>query len=170
MSYPLATALGLGVVLQLALAFAPDLGVGPAASGLPGIHTGLGQAGRIFADNLLTLAVLAAGGLLTVRALRRRSTATARARLLSYTALLAVAAWAYFVSGVDWLAADLGASRADVTFRLVHGYLEWPALLLPWATLAFAITPRRTLDGRLLAAGGACSVALLLADAVVESS
>lgn len=167
--HALLLAFGAGLAVQLALAIGPDPGLGPSTSGLAGLRSTPSAALGIFATNLLTVALLAAGGVAIGLTVLSRSSAHPRPRLVAYVLLLAAAGWLYFVSGVGWLASDLDLSRPALALRLVHGYLEWPALLLPWAAVAFAITPRRRLDLRLVAAACACSVALLLAASLVEA-
>ena len=162
-------ALAAGLLIQAGLAFAPDPGLGPPSSGLPALRSTPSEALSIVAANLLTLLLLTAGGLLTGMTALSRSEGHPRRRLLVYFGVLAAAAWVYFVAGVDRLAVDLDLSRPELALRLVHGYLEWPALLLPWAAVAFAVTPRRTLDLRFLAAACACSVALLVGAAIIET-
>ena len=58
-------ALAAGLVLQLALAFAPDPGVGPSTSGLSDLHPTVSEALDIFARNLVTVTLIAIGGLVT---------------------------------------------------------------------------------------------------------
>jgi hypothetical protein len=167
--HPLALALTVGLGVQLALAVLPDPGLGPASSGLEAVRETPAAALHIFASNLLTVALLTAGGLALGLTVVGRASRHPRPRLIAYVLLLAVAGWLYFVTGVHWLATDLDLTRPQLTARLVHGYLEWPALLLPWAAIAFAATPRRRLDLRLVGAACACSVAMLLAAAMIEA-
>lgn len=160
-------ALALGLVLQTALAFAPDPGLGPGPTGLADLEPGLGSVVSVFLHNMIAVAVIAIGGLLTGWLVLSRDAPRPRRRMLAYLCLLAIAAWTHFVSGVGWLAADLDVSRPALTLRLVHGYLEWPALLLPWAAVAFALGGRR-LDLRLIGAALVCSAGLLLGAALLE--
>lgn len=173
LAHPLALALGTGLLLQMALAFAPDPGVGPASAGLSDLPENLAGILHVFTSNLETLAILTGGALAMAGAVLSGRGAHPRRRLIAYFALLAAAAFIWFVTGVDWLAGSLRLPRADMALRLVHGYLEWPALLLPWAGVAFAVKPgtarRGRLDFGLVAASLACSVALLLAAATVEA-
>jgi hypothetical protein len=162
-------ALALGVVLQTALAFAPDPGLGPGPNGLADIHPGLGSVSSLFLHNMVAVAVIGIGGVLTGWVVLSGNSPRPRRRMLAYLCLIAIGAWTYFVSGVGWLAADLDVSRPALALRLVHGYLEWPALLLPWAAVAFAVGPRRSFDGKLVLAACACSVLLLAGAATLEA-
>jgi hypothetical protein len=158
-----------GVALQGALALLPDPGLGSASSGLPALRATAGSVAGILASNLVTMALITAGALATASTALGRGAARPRRNMIAYLVLLAVAGWLYFSTGVDWLAGTLSLSRAATTARLVHGFLEWPGLLLPWAAVAFAVTPRRTIDLRLVAAGCACSIGLLAGAALLES-
>lgn len=160
----------MGFAMQLALAYAPDPGLGPAKSGLPQLDPSLSATIDIVLRNLLTLALIAAGGIAAGLTVLSQTTAHPRRRMLTYAMVLAVVYWAYFVSGVDWLAGDLALSRPTLAAKLVHGYLEWPALLLPWAAVAFAVTAHRKLDLRLVGVACACSVGLLVGSAVLEAT
>ena len=100
LSYPLLVALGLGLLLQAALAFAPDPGLGPQASGLAELQPGPISVASLFVHNVVVVVLVALGAMLTGWLVLGGDPRWPRRRMLAYLGLLAVAEWAYFVSGV----------------------------------------------------------------------
>jgi hypothetical protein len=170
LSQPLLLAFAVGVALMLALVLLPDPGIGPSSTGLGDVARSLGGAAGIFARNLVALAILAAGGLAIGATALSRAEPHPAARTLAYLLVLAGVLWLYFSTGVDTLAGQEGVPRAALLVRLVHGYLELPALLLPWAAVVVAFHhDRRRLDWPFVVAATACGAALLIPAALVEA-
>jgi hypothetical protein len=167
---PLLLAFALGVALMLALALLPDPGIGPATSGLDDVARTTGSAFDILERNLIALGILSAGGLAIGATALSRSEPHPATRTLAYLLVLAAVLWLYFVTGVGTLATAEDVPRAALLGRLVHGYLELPALLLPWAAVVVAFHhDRRRLDWRFVLAATACGAALLIPAALVET-
>lgn len=165
----LGLAFAVGPALMAMLAVLPDPGIGPASSGVGGLRPRLADAAGVLGANLLAVTLLAAGGVAIGLTALNRAEPRPSTRMLAYLLLLAAAAWAYFVSGVDSLAVDHGVARIALLGELVHGYIELPALLLPWSAVVFAFTADRRLDWRLVAVATACAAALLVPAALVEA-
>jgi hypothetical protein len=169
LSHAVALAFGVGLALMAMLAVLPDPGLGPSSDAIGELQPSLAAAAGVLGANLVAVALLGAGGLAIGLTALSREEPRPPARMLVYLLLLAAAGWAYFVTGVDALAAREGVPRVSLLGDLVHGYLELPALLLPWSAVVFAFTADRRLDWRLVAAATACAAALLVPAALVEA-
>ncbi|MDQ3935454.1 MAG: hypothetical protein M3340_12580 [Actinomycetota bacterium] len=159
-----------GVVLMIALAVGPVVRVRPAEFGFAAIERTLAEALRIWAANVAVLLAFAAVPLLLrVRALSQEYEPRRVSReLLALLGLVALAFYLNFAPGVEALAESEGTTRVYLLTVMIHGYLEFPALFLPWTACAVEQRlPRRS--PRLLVAAMAVAVVLLGAGAAVEA-
>ena len=144
--------------------------MGPAELGFAAIERSLSEALRIWAANVAVLLAFAAVPFgLRLRALSQDYEPRRVSReLLALLGLVALAFYANFVNGVDALAESEGTTRVYLLTVMVHGYLEFPALFLPWTACAVEqLLPRR--EPRLLAVAMAAALALLAVGAIVEA-
>lgn len=164
----LAAAYGVGLVLAIMLG--PVIHVGPARTGFASTEQSIGEAARIWTANL---GVFAAFGTLAfalrARAFARGYEPVGVARdLLGLLAVVCAFFYVFFVPGADALAASEGTTRSRLLGVMVHGYVEFPALFLPWTGCAVEqLTGRR--EVRIPLAAAALGVALLLVGAVIEA-
>lgn len=159
-----------GVALMLALAVGPVIELRPAEFGFAAIERTVDEALGIWLANLAVLAAFSAVPVaLRLRALSQgyepRRTAI---ELLALLGLVAAAFYVNFVPGIDALAESEGTTRVYLLTVMLHGYLEFPALFLPWAACAVEqLLPRR--DAGVIVAAAAIAVVLLGAGALVEA-
>jgi hypothetical protein len=159
-----------GVALLVAIMLGPVVHVGPSQTGFASTQQSIGEALRIWAANLGVLAAF--GGLafaLRRRAFARRYEPLQVARdLLALLAVICAVFYVYFVPGAEALAASEGTTRSRLLGVMVHGYVEFPALFLPWTGCAVEQLTRRR-DVRIPLAAAGLGVALLLVGAIVEA-
>jgi hypothetical protein len=159
-----------GVVLMLALAVGPVVELRPAEFGFAATERSVGEALRIWLANVAVLAAFAAVPLgLRLRAISQGYEPRRVAiELLALLGLVALAFYVNFVNGVDALAESEGTSRVYLLTVMLHGYMEFPALFLPWTACAMEqFLPARS--PRFLALACGAAMVLLAAGAAVEA-
>jgi hypothetical protein len=164
----LAAAYGVGLVVAIMLG--PVVHAGPSETGFASTEQSIGEAARIWTANLGVLVLFGglAFGLRWWAWVRGYEPLQVARDLLVLLAVVCAFFYVFFVSGAEALAASEGTTRPRLLGVMVHGYVEFPALFLPWTGCAAEqLTQRR--DARIPISAAALGVALLLAGALIEA-
>jgi hypothetical protein len=144
---------------------------GSYSSGVPYETATLSDTLEIYQNNLLVLVECWAGAIGTA-VVARGALQAGWLRPAIHIAMTGVAVkfWLSFGNGIHWLADSYHVATTDLLTRVVHGYLEFPALLFPWAYVAETTRGEKELKLRNLLAGLLIAALALFVAAVLESS